>query len=79
MSGYGGADDEAQRAMIRVDEQIALARSLLPSGPGTLVCVECGDSIPEARRTAMPGTRYCIECQESRDHVMVTYKEPWAT
>lgn len=79
MSGYGGPDDEAQRAAIRVEEQVALARSQLPTGPGTLVCVECDEPIPEARRKAMPGTRLCVECQALHDDDKPTFKEPWAT
>lgn len=79
MSGYGGPDDEALRASIRVEEQIALARSQLPSGPGTLNCVECGEPIPEARRKAMVGTRHCVDCQAILDANKPTYKEPWAT
>lgn len=79
MSGYGGCDDEAQRAMIRVEEQIALSRSLLPSGPGTLVCIDCGDNIPEARRKAMTGTTYCVDCQAERHDTRPKAKEPWAT
>ncbi len=79
MSGYGGPDDEAERARIRVEEQIALARSLLPDGPGSPICNECGDPIPEARRKAMPGTRHCVECQGQRDDDKPSFKEPWAT
>ena len=79
MSGYGGPDDEAERAAIRVEEQIALARSQLPSGPGTAHCVECGEAIPDARRKAMPSTRHCIDCQIVKDDHKPTFKEPWAT
>ncbi len=79
MSGYGGPDDEAERATIRVEEQVALARSLLPTGPGSLTCIDCGELIPEARRKAMPGTRLCVECQSERDDIKPTFKESWAT
>jgi len=79
MSGYGSPDDEQERATIRVEEQIALAQSLLPSGPGTLHCVVCGEPIPEARRKAMQGTRHCIDCQSILDDNKPTFKEPWAT
>jgi len=79
MSGYGGPDDEAQRAAIRVEEQIALARSLLPTGPGSPICNDCGDPIPEARRKALPGVRYCVDCQSLKDDDKPSFKEPWAT
>jgi phage/conjugal plasmid C-4 type zinc finger TraR family protein len=79
MSGYGGPDDEQERAAIRVEEAIALARSQLPTGPGTTHCVECGEPIPEARRKAMVGTYLCVECQERKDENKPTFKQPWAT
>ena len=79
MSGYGGDDDEAERAAIRVEEGIALVQSLLPKGPGTLNCLDCGYPIPEARRKAMPGTTHCVECQADRHDNHPTFKEPWAT
>lgn len=79
MSGYGGPDDEAERAAIRVEEQIAFAKSQLPKGPGTLNCIDCGELIPEARRKALPGVVCCVECQSNRDYRKPTFKEPWAT
>jgi phage/conjugal plasmid C-4 type zinc finger TraR family protein len=79
MSGYGSPDDEQERATLTVEERVALARSMLPSGPGTSHCVECGESIPEARRKAMKGVRHCVDCQEERDHNLPTFKQPWAT
>lgn len=43
------------------------ARARLPIGEGTADCVECGDEIPAARRTAMPGATTCVHCQSGRD------------
>lgn len=79
MAGYGGADDEAQRAQIRIDELVELAKSQLPSGPGTINCVDCGDPIPEARRKALPGVRHCVDCKSRNHDGGFTFKEPWAT
>lgn len=79
MSGYGSVDDEAERAMIRVEEQVALSRSLLPTGPGTAYCTDCGEPIPKARREVMPGTTHCVECQSRKHDTRPSYKEPWAT
>lgn len=79
MSGYGGPDDEAERAAIRVEEQVTLARSLLPTGTGSPSCLDCGVLIPEARRKALPGVVCCVECQSERDKIRPTAKEPWAT
>lgn len=77
--GYGDCDDPATAAATRVEERVALVRSMLPKGPGTPNCVECGDPIPKARRKVMPGTRHCLDCQSKKDHNKPTYKEPWAT
>lgn len=79
MSGYGGDDDAAEMAQHRVDERVALVRSMLPTGPGKLNCIECGDPIPEARRVALPGVTCCVDCQEHRDSIKPKFKEPWAT
>lgn len=79
MSGYGKPDDEQERAILRVEEQVALARSLLPTGPGASHCVKCSESIPEARRLAMKGCRLCVECQAIADENKPTFKQPWAT
>ncbi|MFE4112245.1 MULTISPECIES: TraR/DksA family transcriptional regulator [Kosakonia] len=27
-------------------------------------CEECGDAIPEARRSAVPGCKTCVDCQQ---------------
>lgn len=43
------------------------ARARLPNGEGTPDCVQCGDEIPAARRTAMPGATTCVHCQSGRD------------
>lgn len=43
------------------------ARARLPIGEGTPDCVESGDEIPAARRTAMPGATTCVHCQSGRD------------
>lgn len=40
-----------------------------PQGESAEDCVECGEPIPEARRTALPGVKLCIDCQQERDAV----------
>lgn len=79
MSGYSGPDDEAQRAAIRVEEQIAIARSLLPKGQSRSHCLDCGEPIPDGRRKALPGVLYCVDCQTERDEDRPTARESWAT
>lgn len=78
MSGYGSVDDEAERASIRVEEQVAITRARLPKGPGSSTCLECGEPIPDGRRKALPGVVYCIGCQDNHD-IKFTAKVPWAT
>lgn len=50
-------DRERQMALLRIREQHA-------QGPGRVECEDCGDPIPEARRTALPGVTRCRDCQE---------------
>lgn len=54
-----------------VVDGVLTARARMPTGPGTEDCVECGDSIPEARRRAIPGAVTCVSCQSGRDHRIV--------
>jgi len=50
-----------------VKDAIERAKSNLPQGESLTHCAECGNAIPEARRTAMPGVRLCVACQELAD------------
>ena len=79
MSGYGKPDDEQERATIRVEEQVGLIRSLLPSGAGSPTCIDCGELIPDGRRKALPGVVRCVDCQEEHGDTVFTAKQPWAT
>jgi phage/conjugal plasmid C-4 type zinc finger TraR family protein len=38
-----------------------------PEGKSASHCVECDQTIPEARRRAIPGVKLCIDCQLERD------------
>ena len=50
-----------------VKDAVSAARARMPAGEGALFCDECGEAIPEARRTALPGVRTCVACQSQRD------------
>jgi phage/conjugal plasmid C-4 type zinc finger TraR family protein len=50
-----------------VQDGIQRAQSRLLQGPGLTHCAECGNPIPEARRTAIAGVRLCLACQEAAD------------
>ena len=65
----GWAQDGAVLDQIEdtVADGVLSARARLPSGEGTVECVECGEPIPEARRKALPGARTCVSCQSGRD------------
>ena len=49
----------------RDDAMAAMARVRL-SGTSATHCVnaDCGEAIPQARRTALPGVQHCITCAE---------------
>lgn len=69
MMAGGWARDGAVQDQIddSVADAVSKARSALPAGDGSGLCVECGDPIPAARRKALPGSRTCVPCQSSRD------------
>ena len=54
-----------------VRDAVLAARARMPSGEGTTHCVECGEEIPQPRRTALPGVRTCVQCQSGRDRAVV--------
>lgn len=65
----GWAGDGAVQEQIEdsVNDEVKRARRNVPRGESLLCCEECGEEIPEARRTALPGVRLCIHCQEEAD------------
>ena len=65
MSGYAGADADAEHALILNENAIHAARQLLPSGNFRFrFCQDCGEEIAEKRRALLPGVMYCVECAE---------------
>ncbi|HEY4529622.1 MAG TPA: DksA/TraR family C4-type zinc finger protein [Luteimonas sp.] len=63
-AGDGAVQDQIDAT---VKDGIERARSRLGTGPGRRDCEECGEPIPEARRSAVPGVRLCIACQSAQD------------
>jgi len=64
----GGVLDQIEDTVI---DGVLHARARLPSGEGALICDECGEDIPPARRQALPGARTCVTCQSGRDKRLV--------
>jgi len=65
----GWAPDGAVQDQIddTVMDGVLRARASIPTGDADPICLECGDTIPEARRRVLPGVRTCIACQSARD------------
>ncbi|WP_172329537.1 DksA/TraR family C4-type zinc finger protein [Mangrovicoccus sp. HB161399] len=61
-----GAVNEQIEASIE-DELRRMQARRQPVGDSLAECAECGEPIPEKRRTAIPGVKLCIECQSDRD------------
>jgi len=61
-----GAVSEQIEASIN-EELDRLRARRAPAGESAIDCVECGEPIPESRRTALPGVKLCIDCQQERD------------
>lgn len=53
-----------------VSDAVAGARARIPVGPSSEYCENCGELIPEKRRTALLGVRTCIVCQSERDRTV---------
>jgi phage/conjugal plasmid C-4 type zinc finger TraR family protein len=66
-SGWSKDGDVQEQIDASIKDAIKSVRRRLPVGPSLKLCTECGNPIPEARRTAMPGVRLCISCQEEAD------------
>ncbi|QDP18896.1 DksA/TraR family C4-type zinc finger protein [Sphingomonas xanthus] len=54
-----------------VNDAVAIARLRMPAGESAEECDDCGDLIPERRRSALPGVRTCVVCQAERDKAVV--------
>lgn len=50
-----------------VMDAVLAARARMPPGVGATHCEDCGEAIPERRRSASPGARTCVHCQSARD------------
>jgi len=47
--------------------QSALRRPSPRGGKSLRECAECGEPIPESRRSAIPGCTLCVDCQREKD------------
>jgi phage/conjugal plasmid C-4 type zinc finger TraR family protein len=56
-----GAEHEQMDAT--VNDAVERVRSAQLKGDSAEFCDECGNVIPEARRTAVPGVQHCIGCR----------------
>jgi len=65
----GWAPDGAVQDQIddTIADAVKAARARMPAGESETHCAECGEPIPEGRRSAVPGVRTCVECQSARD------------
>ena len=54
-----------------VKDAVLGARARMPAGESLEHCEDCGEAIPERRRTALPGVRTCVPCQSERDRDIV--------
>jgi len=65
----GWAKDGAVQEQIdaSIEDALKKVRRRLPEGESRKYCEQCGQEIPQARRTAVPGVRLCISCQDNAD------------
>ena len=69
MSGYAGADVDAEHALILNENALYAVRQLMDSRPSLQDCEDCGDHINPLRLAALGryGCRRCVPCQTQRD------------
>lgn len=66
----GWASDDAVNQQIEgtiADAIENVRRHLNQNTKSADFCIECGESIPEARKQALPGVQYCLSCQQEID------------
>jgi phage/conjugal plasmid C-4 type zinc finger TraR family protein len=72
-TGWAGEGAVQEQIDATVKDAVERAKSKLAQGPGLRQCAECGEEIPEARRSAVPGVRLCLPCQEAQDEDAVRF------
>jgi phage/conjugal plasmid C-4 type zinc finger TraR family protein len=70
-SGWAGDDAVQEQIDSSIADAIEQARRQLPRGESLLLCQQCGNEIPPARRAAVQGVRLCIGCQRENDQQAV--------
>jgi phage/conjugal plasmid C-4 type zinc finger TraR family protein len=66
-TGWAGDGAVQQQIDDSIEDAIKRARAQLPTGSSLTHCEECGEAIPEARRSVIPGVRLCVACQAEVD------------
>ncbi|SMH54854.1 DksA/TraR family C4-type zinc finger protein [Maritimibacter sp. HL-12] len=61
----GAVSEQIEASIAEELERLRARRG--PAGESAHKCTDCGEPIPEARRTALPGVKLCIDCQQERD------------
>ena len=61
-------------AVAEVQKKLADQRSR----PSLEECLECGETIPLARREAIKGVELCIDCQTRAERIRASYRQPGA-
>ncbi|MEH6831923.1 MAG: DksA/TraR family C4-type zinc finger protein [Sulfitobacter sp.] len=60
----------AEQIEASINDELARLKSRRgPVGESAVLCAECEEPIPQARREALPGVKLCIECVRARDAV----------
>ncbi|MFT2798986.1 TraR/DksA C4-type zinc finger protein [Serratia sp. N21D137] len=59
--------DEAQIEHDKMIERGLMAIRTQFTASSALVCIDCGETIPEKRRHILPGVKTCVLCQERNE------------
>lgn len=73
MEKYADVLDLAQAHTEReIQLRIAAIQGYSSGGTGSIICIDCGEPIPESRRLHVPNAKRCAACQEAeeRSHLL---------
>jgi phage/conjugal plasmid C-4 type zinc finger TraR family protein len=72
MEKYADVLDLAQAHMeCETQLRISAIRKRCLTGKGRRTCLECGTSIPEARRTRVPNAQRCAPCEQEHEWLLL--------
>jgi len=68
-SGFTRDGNVQEQIDATIADAVERARAAVPAGVSPAFCVDCGSTIPRARREALPGVKLCVFCAIEREQL----------